>query len=108
MHDKPKEASLFTGKIVTKGRTTGHPRTVELRLVYVDGRFYVSSTSLDKKHWCKNMINEPSVEVLYGGARIPCTSSIISNAGQRAKVLRIRGAASGDDRTIFEMTPRED
>ena len=106
MSDTPKENSLFTGKIVTKGRSTGQPRTVELRLVYVDGCFYASSTSLDKKHWCRNMIKEPSMEVLYGGVRIPCAAHIISDEAQRAKVLRIRGAAPGEDRTVFEMTPR--
>jgi len=107
MNDKPREESLFTGQIVTKGRTTGQPRTVELRLVYLDARFYASSTSLDKKHWCKNMINEPSVEVRYGGVSIPCTARIISDNAQRAKVLRIRAAAPGEERTVFEMTPRE-
>lgn len=105
MSDRPKEGSLFTGKIVTKGRSTGQPRTVELRLVYLDERFYASTTSLDRKHWCKNMLKEPSMEVLYRGVRISCSARIISDEPQRARVLQIRGAAPGDDRTIFEMAP---
>jgi len=74
--------------------------------VYIDGCFYAATTSLDRKHWCKNMISEPSVEVLYSDTRIRCESHILSDEAQRAKVLRIRGAAPGENRTVFEMRPR--
>jgi len=55
--------SVIVGKLTTLGRRTGLPRTVEINLIYLDGKFYATSASVKNKHWCQNMIKNPDVEV---------------------------------------------
>ncbi|MBI2211729.1 MAG: nitroreductase family deazaflavin-dependent oxidoreductase [Deltaproteobacteria bacterium] len=69
---KLKNESVFVGVLTTIGRRTGLPRSVELRMVYLDGKFYASSASIQTKHWCRNLIKNPSVKVKAGGESFAC------------------------------------
>lgn len=79
--------SVFVGGLTTIGRRTGLPRSVELRLVYLDGRFYASSASIEKKHWCRNLIKNPAVEIKAGGKRFACQARQVTDEKLRAQVL---------------------
>ena len=97
--------SVFVGELITRGRRTGLPRTVEIRLVYLDGKFYASSSNIQRKHWCKNMIQGPKVEIQTGGKRFGCHARMVDDEGFRLQVLHLRDSPALQDRVVFEITP---
>lgn len=99
--------SVFVGELTTVGRRTGLPRPVELRLVYLDGRFYASSARIQNKHWCQNLIKNPAVEVTVGRERFPCQARQVTDEKLRGRVLTLRDSPALMDRVVFEMTPEE-
>lgn len=103
---KLRNESVFVGEITTIGRRTGLPRTVELRLVYLDGRFYASSARVQNKHWCRNMIKNPAVEVKAGGECFLCQARQVTDEKLRTRVLSLRDSPALMDRVLFEMTPQ--
>jgi hypothetical protein len=64
---KLKNESIFVGELTTIGRRTGLARTVELRMVYLNGKFYAASRRVQGKYWCRNMLKNPDVNVKAGG-----------------------------------------
>lgn len=102
---KLRNESVFVGELTTIGRRTGLPRTVELRLVYLDGRFYASSTSIQKKHWCRNLIQNPSVKVKASGESFACEARQVAEEKLKARVLSLRDSPPLSKRAVFEMTP---
>jgi len=90
-----KNESVFVGELTTVGRSTGLPRTVELRMVYLDGKFYAGSSNVQGKHWCRNMIKNSNVEVKAGGERFSCHARQIADEKLRVRVLKLRDAAAG-------------
>lgn len=102
---KLKNESVFVGALTTIGRRTGLPRTVELRLVHLDGRFYASSTSIQKKHWCRNLVKNPAVEIKTGGERFACQARQLTNENFRRRILSLRDSPALADRIVFEMIP---
>lgn len=103
---KLRNESVFVGELTTTGQRTGRPRTVELRMVYLDGRFYASATSIQNKHWCRNMIKNPSVEVRAGGERFSCQARQVTDEKLRGRVLSLRDSPALANRVVFEMTPQ--
>lgn len=102
---KLRNESVFVGELTTIGRRTGLPRTVELRLVYLDGRFYASSGSVQNKHWCRNLIKNPAVEIKAGNERFPCQARKVTDEKLRRRVLSLRDSPALSDRVVFEMAP---
>lgn len=102
---KLKNESAFVGELTTIGRRTGLPRSVELRLVYLDGRFYASSATIKKKHWCRNLIKNPAVEIKAGRERFDCEARQVTDEKLRAQVLGLRDSPPLSNRSVFEMTP---
>lgn len=105
---KLQNESVFVGEITTVGRRTGLPRTVELRLVHLDSKFYASSAQVENKHWCQNMIKNPAVEVKMGRERFPCRAQLLSDEKLRLHVLNLRDSPAQVGRVVFEMTPAGD
>ena len=103
---KPRNESVFVAELTTIGRRSGLPRSVELRLVYLDGRFYASSASIEKKHWCRNMIKNPAVEIKAGGERFACRARQVTDEKLRVCILGLRDSPALADRVVFEMTPQ--
>ncbi len=99
--------SIFVGEVTTIGRHTGLPRTVELRLVYLDSRFYASSARVQNKHWCRNLIKNPAVEIRVGSERFSCRARQVSDTRLRGRVLTLRDSPALLDRVVFEMTPEK-
>ncbi len=99
--------SLLVAELTTIGRRTGIPRKVELRLVYLDGRFYASSSNIQKKHWCRNLAKNPAVEVKAGSESFPCQARQVDDEKLRARVLSLRDSPPLLERVVFEMTPQK-
>lgn len=97
--------SVFVAKLSTVGRRTGLPRTVEVRLVYLDGRFYASSGNIQSKHWCRNLINSPMAEVFADGVKFHCRVRQVADPKLRQRILSLRDSRPLLDRVVFEMTP---
>jgi deazaflavin-dependent oxidoreductase (nitroreductase family) len=101
----PRNASVFVGELTTVGRKTGLPRTVELRMIYLDGKFYACSSNVQGKHWCRNMLNNPAVEVRAGKERFRCRSRRVTEEPLRMRVLNLRDAPALAERVVFELAP---
>lgn len=99
--------SVFVGELTTIGRLSGLPRTVELRLVYLDGKFYASSASVQGKHWCRNLLKNPHVEVKAAGRRYYCKAREVVDEKLRQRVLSLRDSSPLLERVVFEMSPQE-
>jgi deazaflavin-dependent oxidoreductase (nitroreductase family) len=99
--------SVFVGELTTVGRLTGLARTVELRMVYIDGKFYTASSKIHGKHWCRNMVKNPNVDVKAGGERFSCRARRVEDEKLRRRVLNLRNAPPILERVVFEMTPHD-
>ena len=97
--------SVFVGKLITIGRRTGLSRTVELRFVYFDGKFYACSSNIQSKHWCQNMIKNPNVEVQAEGKHHSCRAQMVTEEELRVRVLHLRDSPPLLERTVFEIAP---
>lgn len=100
-----KDESVCVAKLTTVGRKSGQPRTVELRLVYLNGNFYASSSRVESKHWCQNLLKNPAVEVKAGNRRFPCTAKQVTDEKLRMRILTLRDSPALLDRAVSEMTP---
>lgn len=98
--------SVFVGELTTVGRLTGLARTVELRMVYIDGKFYAASSRIHGKHWCRNMVKNPNVDVKAGGKVFSCWARQVQDEKLRRRVVKLRDAPPLLERVVFEMTPR--
>ncbi|HWP57696.1 MAG TPA: nitroreductase family deazaflavin-dependent oxidoreductase [Candidatus Acidoferrales bacterium] len=101
-----REGAVFVGKLTTVGRKTGQPRTVELRLVFLGGKFYASSARVKGKHWCQNMLKNPAVEVSADGQRYRCAARQVTDDGLRRKILSLRDSPPLMERVVFELSPQ--
>src|SRR5262247_1003459 len=82
-----KDGTSIVADLTTIGRKTGLPRTVELRFVFFQGCFYASSSRVEGKHWCQNMLKNPAVEVAVRGETLACTARQVTDEGLRREVL---------------------
>lgn len=79
---------------------------MELRLVYLDGKFFASSASVQNKHWCRNVIKNPAVEVTAAGETFSCQAQQVTDEKLRRRVLTLRDSPALLERVVFEMTPK--
>lgn len=100
-----KDESVFVAELTTVGRKSGKPRTVELRLVSLNGRFYASSSRVGEKHWCQNLLKNPAVEVKVSSQRFRCAAKRVMDEKLRVRILTLRDSPALLDRVVFEMTP---
>jgi deazaflavin-dependent oxidoreductase (nitroreductase family) len=100
------DGSSLIAHVTTVGRKSGVPRTVELRLLYAAGNFYATSSRIQGKHWCQNMINNPAVEITTPGEKLPCRAQRITDEALRQRILRLRDTPPELDRVVFEIVPR--
>ncbi|HXV81449.1 MAG TPA: nitroreductase family deazaflavin-dependent oxidoreductase [Candidatus Binatia bacterium] len=91
--------------LTTVGRKTGQPRNVELRFIYYRGRFYASSSRVEGKHWCQNMLRNPAVELDVKGERFFCTARRVTDETLRRQILTLRAAQPQMNRVVFEIQP---
>ncbi|HEY7218268.1 MAG TPA: nitroreductase/quinone reductase family protein [Candidatus Binatia bacterium] len=101
-----KDGANVVADLTTIGRKSGLPRTVELRFVYYHRCFYASSSRVQGKHWCLNLLANPSVELNVKSEKLPCTARQITDDTLRKEILSLRGSPRDMDRIVFEITPR--
>ena len=101
-----KDGSSLVADLTTIGRKTGLPRTVELRFTYLNGCFYVSSSKVEGKHWCQNMIKNPAVEISARGEKLSGLAKLVTDDNLRRQVLTMRDSPPRLERVVFEITPR--
>lgn len=101
-----KNGTNIVAHLVTTGRKTGQPRIVELRFLYRDGKFYATSSRIQGKHWCRNMIQNPAVEIRVQGETVPCLATQVADETLRKEILRLRDSPPQLERIVFEIKPR--
>ena len=101
-----KDGSNVVGNLVTVGRKTGLPRTVELRFLFYRGSFYATSSRVEGKHWCQNMLKNPAVEIRAKGETLSCTATQLTDNNRRRQILSLRDSTPQLDRVVFEIKPR--
>ena len=101
-----RDRSNVVADLITIGRKTGVPRTVELRFLYLNGTFYATSSKIRGKHWCQNMIKNPAVEITVKGETLSCTARQITDEALRKEILTLRDSPPQLDRVVFEITPK--
>jgi deazaflavin-dependent oxidoreductase (nitroreductase family) len=99
------DGSTIVANLKTIGRKTGLPRTVELRFVYYQGCFYASSSKVEGKHWCQNMLKNPATEIHAKGERFSCVARQVTEDSLRRHILTLRDSPPRMDRVVFEIKP---
>jgi deazaflavin-dependent oxidoreductase (nitroreductase family) len=102
---KLKEGSSVVADLTTVGRKTGQRRTVELRFIYYQKRFYASSSRVEGKHWCQNLLKNPAVELTVKGERFSCMAKPVTDETLRRLILTLRDPQPLMDRVVFEVRP---
>jgi deazaflavin-dependent oxidoreductase (nitroreductase family) len=102
---KLQDGSSIVADLTTIGRKTGEQRTVELRFIYDRGCFYASSSKVEGKHWCQNMLNNPAVELNTQGERLSCKATQVTDGKLRRHILTLRDSPPRMDRVVFEIKP---
>ena len=100
-----KDGATVVANLTTTGRKSGRPRTVELRFLFFQGKFYATSTRVQGKHWCQNMIANSAVDISANGEIISCTAQQITDEALRKQVLTLRDSPPQLERVVFEITP---
>jgi deazaflavin-dependent oxidoreductase (nitroreductase family) len=101
-----KNGSNVVADLTTIGRKSGERRTVELRFLYFNGNFYATSSKIQGKHWCQNMIKNPAVDMSVKGEKLSCTATQVTNEALRKQILTLRDSPPQLDRVVFEIRPR--
>lgn len=99
------DGSSVVANLTAIGRKTGQRRTVELRFTYYQGCFYASSSKVDGKHWCQNILKTPAVELSVKGERFLCTATRVTDDELRRHILALRDSPPRMDRVVFGIKP---
>jgi F420H(2)-dependent quinone reductase len=102
---KLQDGSSIVADLTTIGRKTGERRTVELRFTYYQGCFYASSSKVEGKHCCQNMLKNPAVELNVQGERLSCNVSQVTDGKLHRHILTLRDSPPRMDRVVFEIKP---
>jgi len=100
-----KDGSSVVADLTTIGRKTGAPRTVELRFLYLNGNYYATSSKVEGKHWCQNMIRNPAVEITVNGTKLACHATRVGDDSLRRRILTLRDTPPQLNRVVFEIAP---
>ena len=102
-----KDGATLVADLTTTGRKSGLARTVELRFLFFEGNFYATSTRVQGKHWCQNMIKNSAVDITAKGEKLSCTAKQVSDEALRKQVLTLRDSPPQLERVVFEITPNK-
>jgi deazaflavin-dependent oxidoreductase (nitroreductase family) len=102
---KFKDGASVVADLTTIGRKSGEPRTVELRFTCLAGNFYASSSRVEGKHWCQNMLRNPAVEITARGEKLSCVAKLVTDESLRRHILALRDSPPQLERVVFEIKP---
>jgi deazaflavin-dependent oxidoreductase (nitroreductase family) len=78
-----------TVDITTIGRHTGAPRRIEIWMLDVDGRFFITGTP-GRRDWLANLIAAPQLTLhlkRHAGVDLPARATVVTDAATRRSVL---------------------
>ena len=99
------DGASIVANLTTIGRKSGLKRSVELRFIYHRGSFYASSSRIEGKHWCQNMLQNPAVEISAPGVRFSGMAKQVTDDQLRRQILALRGSPADMNRRVFEIRP---
>ena len=102
-----KDGASIVADLTTIGRKSGLPRTVELRFIYHQGSFYASSSRVQGKHWCENLLENPAVVITIKKQKVAGLARQVNDDKLRREILAARDSLSDLDRIVFEIKPRD-
>ena len=76
---------------------------MELRFLYLKGKFYATSSRVQGKHWCQNLIKNPAVELSAKGEKLSCAATQVIDENLRKQILTLRDSPPRLDRVVFEI-----
>lgn len=100
-----KDETVYLARLTTIGRRSGLKRSVQVRLLYLQGCFYATTSQIETKHWCRNMIQNPEVEVSVASREFRCRAHRLRDEKLRSRILTLRDSPGSFDRVVFEITP---
>ncbi len=100
------DSSSFLGYLTTIGRVTGEERTVELRLVFYNGKFYASRRTADGD-WFKNVLINSLVIIEVNGKKINGRAEVVKDNKLSRKIseLKYSDRRREENRVMVEITP---
>ena len=110
----PKEHFLY---LVTRGRTTGQPRAIEIWFVEEAGRYYIVAERREQTHWVKNVRAHAEVSFSIGTREdmtgdVPRTDAqarIVDDAADAELAAQVRALMHDkygwSDGLVVEITP---
>ena len=102
-----KDGATVVADLTTVGRKSGLARAVELRFLFFQGNFYATSSRVQGKHWCQNMIKNSAVDITAKGEKLSCTAKQVSDEALRKQVLTLCDSPPQLERVVFEITPNK-
>lgn len=100
---------IFRPILITRGRVSGKPHSVELRAVNHNGKIYVSRHRPDGD-WFKNAVKNPAVKIEYGGQTYSGTANKVTDEELSRKIseLKYPGEERAKERRVtIEITLEE-
>jgi deazaflavin-dependent oxidoreductase (nitroreductase family) len=86
--------------ITTKGRKTGKPRRIEIRLYHIDGNFYLTGTPPRPRNWYANLLAHPEFTLHLKQsvqADLPAKATpILDQATRRTVIALIQNMRGGN------------
>ncbi len=101
----PDGCSLL-GNLTTIGRVSGKRRTVKLRLVFYEGKFYASRKNTNGD-WVKNIVINPSVMLDLYGEKIEGRAELVKDEKLSRKIseLKYSDERREEKRVVVKLTP---
>lgn len=88
-------ADDLTVDITTTGRRSGEPRRIEIWMIDVDGRFFITGTP-GRRDWIANLAADPTLVVhlkRHAHLDLPARASVVTDDDTRRRVLEHPSAA---------------
>lgn len=99
------DGSSVVADLTTIGRKTGE-RCIKASLIVSEAEFdRPSSSRVEGKHWCQNMLKNPAVELNVQGERLSCTATQVTGDKLRRHILALRDSPPHMERVVFEIKP---
>ena len=83
------QEGVFRAFLITKGRKTGKPHSVQLRAVSYNGMVYFSRRNEDSD-WLKNAFANPAVRIDFGEESHQGTASLVTDESLVRKISELK------------------
>lgn len=83
------QKGAFRAILITKGRKTGKPHSVQLRAVWYDNMVYFSRRNKNAD-WLKNALADNSVSVEFDGKTHHGTASLVTDESLARKISELK------------------